>query len=110
MTYLAYFAALGNGMQEKAQETERQMTDLTAEMDRIQAETKKLEERNQLLEKVLSLSKIEAPAPSRGPLELVRCFCMLTLLNTRLLTLQCFRKVFNATIAVSLCMANSSTT
>lgn len=55
---------------ERAQETEKQMTDLTAEMETIQAETKKLEERNQLLEKVLSLNKIEAPAPSRGPLEL----------------------------------------
>lgn len=48
------------------------MSDLTAEMEQVKLEKSKLEERNQLLEKVLSLSKADAPAPTKNMLELVR--------------------------------------
>ena len=48
------------------------MSDLTAEMDKVRLEKSKLEERNQLLEKVLSLSKQDMPLPSKGILQLVR--------------------------------------
>ena len=47
------------------------MTDLTAEMAKVQAETKKLDERNQLLEKVLTLHKSETPPPAIGLPQLV---------------------------------------
>ena len=57
--------------QEKAQETEKYMSDLTAEMDTVRLEKSKLEERNQLLEKVLSLSKQDMPLPTKGILHLV---------------------------------------
>ncbi len=58
-------------LQEKAQETEKYMSDLTAEMDKVRVEKSKLEERNQLLEKVLSLSKQDMPPPTKGILLLV---------------------------------------
>ena len=58
-------------LQEKAQETEKYMSELTAEMEKVKLEKNKLEERNQLLEKVLSLSKQDAPPPTKGMLELV---------------------------------------
>ncbi len=47
------------------------MSDLTAEMDKVRVEKSKLEERNQLLEKVLSLSKQDMPPPTKGILLLV---------------------------------------
>lgn len=59
-------------LQEKAQETEKYMSDLTAEMDKVRLEKSKLEERNQLLETVLSLSKQDRPLPTKGILQLVR--------------------------------------
>ncbi|KAL0032676.1 hypothetical protein WJX79_002317 [Trebouxia sp. C0005] len=55
---------------EKAQEAEKYMSDLTAEMYKVRLEKSKLEERNQLLEKVLSLSKQDMPLPSKGILQL----------------------------------------
>ncbi|DBA98656.1 TPA: hypothetical protein ACH3X1_014438 [Trebouxia sp. C0004] len=55
---------------EKAQETEKYMSDLTAEMDKVRLEKRKLEARNQLLEKVLSLSKQNMPLPTKGILQL----------------------------------------
>lgn len=58
-------------MQEKAQETEKYMSELTVEMEQVRVEKGKLEERNQLLEKVLSLNKPEQAAPTTGLLELV---------------------------------------
>jgi len=58
-------------LQEKAQETEKYMSDLTAEMDKVRLEKSKLEERNQLLETVLSLSKQDRPLPTKGILQLV---------------------------------------
>jgi len=58
-------------LQEKAQETEKYMSDLTAEIDKVRLEKSKLEERNQLLETVLSLSKQDRPLPTKGILQLV---------------------------------------
>ena len=58
-------------MQEKAQETEKYMSELTVEMEQVRIEKGKLEERNQLLEKVLSLNKQEQAATTTGLLELV---------------------------------------
>lgn len=58
-------------VQEKAQETEKYMADLVAEIEQVKVEKTKLEERNQLLEKVLALNKQEAPLPTKGLLELV---------------------------------------
>lgn len=55
---------------EKAQETEKYMSELTVEMEQVRVEKGKLEERNQLLEKVLSLNKPEQAAPTTGLLEL----------------------------------------
>lgn len=52
------------------------MADLIAEMDQVRLEKAQLEERNQLLEKVLALSsKQQAPLPTKGLLALVRCPC-----------------------------------
>lgn len=55
---------------EKAHETEKYMSDLTVEMDKVRLEKSKLEERNQLLETVLSLSKQDMPLPTKGILQL----------------------------------------
>lgn len=61
-------------MQERAQESEKYMAGLVAEMEKVRLEKLRLEERNQLLEKVLALSqKQHAPPPTKGLLELV-CF------------------------------------
>ena len=63
-------------LQEKAQETERYMTDLIAELDQVKLEKAQLDERNQLLEKVLALSNTQrAPLPTKGLLDLVRFPC-----------------------------------
>ena len=63
-------------VQEKAQETEKYLANLLAELEQIKLETTKVEERNSLLEKVLSLNK-EAPAISTKDLfVLVRCLHM----------------------------------
>ena len=71
-------------VQEKAQETEKYLANLLAELEQIKLETTKVEERNSLLEKVLSLNK-EAPAVSTKDLfVLVRSLHMHHL---RLLTL-----------------------
>ena len=59
-------------LQEKAHETEKYMSDLTVEMDKVRLEKSKLEERNQLLETVLSLSKQDMPLPTKGILQLVQ--------------------------------------
>ena len=48
------------------------MADLAAEIEQVRLEKTKLEERNQLLEKVLALNKQDAPLPTKGLLELVR--------------------------------------
>ncbi len=48
------------------------MSDLTAEMDKVRLEKSKLEERNQLLETVLSLSKQDRPLLTKGILQLVQ--------------------------------------
>ena len=58
-------------LQEKAQETEKYMAELVAEIEEVRLEKGRLEERNQLLEKVLALNKQDAPLPTKGLLELV---------------------------------------
>ncbi|KAL3136137.1 hypothetical protein ABBQ32_007156 [Trebouxia sp. C0010 RCD-2024] len=56
---------------ERAQESEKYMAGLVAEMEKVRLEKLRLEERNQLLEKVLALSqKQHAPPPTKGLLEL----------------------------------------
>ena len=52
------------------------MADLIAEIDEVRLEKAQLEERNQLLEKVLALSsRQQAPVATKGLLELVRVSC-----------------------------------
>lgn len=59
-------------MQERAQETEKYMAGLVAEMEKVRLEKVRLEERNQLLEKVLALNQQQQVAPpTQGLLELV---------------------------------------
>ena len=59
-------------MQEKAQESEKHMADLVAEMQQVRQEKARLEERNQLLEKVLALGcEQHAPLPTKGLLDVV---------------------------------------
>ena len=47
------------------------MAELVAEIEEVRLEKGRLEERNQLLEKVLALNKQDAPLPTKGLLELV---------------------------------------
>lgn len=80
-------------VQEKAQETEKYLANLLAELEQIKLETTKVEERNSLLEKVLSLNK-EAPAVSTKDLfVLVSCLHMHHL---RLLTLCAMQYIVSA--------------
>ncbi|KAL3131600.1 hypothetical protein ABBQ38_007898 [Trebouxia sp. C0009 RCD-2024] len=55
---------------ERAQESEKYMAGLVAEMEIVRLEKMRLEERNQLLEKVLALNQKHAPPPTKGLLEL----------------------------------------